>query len=795
MKFPLSWLKEYIDIELPPQEIAKLLTFAGIEVDSMERAGLSFDKVVVGEVLSTEPHPNADKLTVAKVTDGTETYQVVCGAPNCKAGMRTALALLGATIHFAGGEVLKIKRSKIRGVESFGMLCAGDELGISSEADGILEFAPHMPLGKDLSEIYSDTIFEVSLTPNLCHAASILGIARELSAASGLPLKMPLIFLKEEEKKTSAEVKVQIDAADLCPRYGCRVVEGFVNGESPLWMKKRLIASGQRPLNLAADITNYVLLELGHPLHAFDRAKITGNALIVRKAKNGESIQTLDGKMRTLQPEMLVIADTEKPLAVAGVMGGENSEASPATTQVWIEAAYFNPGSIRRTSKLLGLSTEASKRFERGVDPNGIEMALDRAAMLFQEAAQAKILKGNLIQSSQEFPEKVILCRLERINALLGTRLGLSEVEEMFSRLAFKTDWDGKEAWKVKVPTYRVDIAIEVDLIEEIARMVGYENIPRPEATLHTSQLTHTPLFEFEREVRRRLIAEGLQEFLTCDLIGPTILSKVPEAKMPKDAVVQVLNPTSIEQSILRASLLQGLLEVVKYNVDHENRNLGGFEVGKVHFKTEGKYCEPLVLGLVMMGKSRPYHLDPPPGDVDFYDLKGVIENVLEGLNIKRFSFRQSHLSTFHSGRQATIQVDGEDVGTLGEIHPAILRNMDLTERVYFAEVNLEDLYRAKRGALKMRPVPSYPASERDWTVTVKEQIPVQQLISSIQHIPSTLLESVSLVDLFRSEKLGPHHKNVTLHFVYRDPKKTVEQHEVDLEHARIISTAEQMLG
>lgn len=794
MKFPLSWLKEYIPIELPPHEIAKLLTFAGIEVDSFEKSKMSFDKVVVGEVMEAVPHPNADKLKVAKVFDGVETYQVVCGAPNCRKGIKSPLALIGATLQFPDGEVLKVKKSKLRGEESQGMLCSGDELGLASDVDGIMEFASHIPVGYDVSELYSDTIFEVSLTPNLTHAASLWGIARELSALTGLPLMPPKSFTPDYAA-VKPSISISVKDKEDCPRYGFSELELLNEVDTPLWMKNRLAACGQRSINLAADVTNYVLMELGHPLHAFDRAKIDGNEILVRKASEGELLETLDGKERVLTADMLLIADRSKPLAIAGVMGGESSEVSSSTKQIVLEGAYFRPGSVRKTSKALGISTEASKRFERGVDPNAIDFALNRALELFQTTAGLKSYSKVEIVSAAEFPPKKIQCRLSRVNGLLGTQVSLNEVEEIFKRLGFKCEWDGQEAFQVTVPTFRVDVTAEVDLIEEVARLVGYENIPRKEAELHSSQIPHTPLFEFEREVRKRLIGEGLQEFLTCDLIGPSLLEKAPETKLPKEAMVQVVNPTSIEQSIMRASLLQGLLEVMRFNYDHDNKSVLGFEIGKVHFKEESGYREPLALGIVMMGDRTPYHMDPKPGKVDFYDLKGVIENLFTALNIKRFTFRSSQQSTFHSGRQASIQVDGEDVGSLGEIHPEILRKLGIEERLYFAEINLSELFKAKRGTLKMKSLPSYPASERDWTVTVDEQLPVQQLIGSIERIPSKLLESVSLVDIFRGEKVGYNKKNVTLHFVYRDMKKTVEQEEVDSEHAKITAAALHMMG
>ena len=794
MKFPLSWLKEYIDIELPPQQIAKILTQSGLEVDSIENDAMNFTNVVIGHVLEVEPHPNADKLRVAQVTDGFETFQVVCGAPNCSKGMKTAFARMGATLKTPEGEIFKIKKSKIRGVESFGMLCSGTELGISKDAEGIIEFAEHLNVGADVGDLYSDPIFEISLTPNLNHASSLIGVARELSAATGLPLKMPKIKVKESERSAKDFIKIDIQDKDACPLYKARVVEGLTPVESPEWLKKRLVACGLRPSFPAVDVTNYVLLEMGQPLHAFNLDAIDGAEVSVRQANPHERLTTLDGKERQLTENMLLIADSKKGLAVAGVMGGENSEVKENTGRILIESAYFLPSSIRKTSKTLGLSTDASRRFERGVDPNGIQIALDRAASLLEEIFGAEVLNGVIQAGSKEFPEATIKCRLSKVNGLLGIKLSLSEMESHLERLGFKTESEGEDALLVTVPTYRVDVTAEVDLIEEVARMVGYDNIPRIASRYHSTSLPNNPLYEFEREVRERLIGEGLQEFLTCNLIGPSMLETVPDPKISKEGIVHVINPTSIEQSILRTSHLQGLLHAVKFNRDHENDTIAAFEVGKVHFKADDKYQEPIIAGIVLAGKNKPYHHSPKPQAVDFYDLKGIIENLLEGLNIKRYSFRPSSIETFHTGRQALVQVDGIDVGSLGEIHPSIQRKLDIPERIYFAELNLTDLMTAGRGDLKMRPLSQYPCSERDWTVTLPLSIPVEQITASIQRIPSKLLEEVSLVDIFQSEKIGLDVKNVTLHFVYRDKTKTLSQEQVDEEHARIIKTATKMI-
>lgn len=794
MKFPLTWLKEYIDTDLPPQQIAKCLILSGIEVDDVEKMSLGFSKVVVGKVLEVNPHPNADKLCLAKVSDGINTYDVVCGAPNCRAGMKTAFAPIGAVLTDEEGKEFKVKKAKIRGVESSGMLCSGKELGISKDADGIVEFADYLKEGADVADIYADTLFEVSLTPNLSHAASLAGIARELAASTKSRAKLPSFVLKETGSGSINEIKAAVRDFKEAPRYSCRLIEDVQVGPSPAWLVARLHSAGLRSVNNVVDATNYVFIELGQPLHAFDFDKLAGQEIQVRLAKEGETITTLDGKKRSLTSEMLLIADRDQPVAIAGVMGSKDSEVTETTRKVVLESAYFRPGSIRRTSKKLALQTDSSKKFERGIDPNNILFALDRAAALIAEIGQGKVAKGFLDLKEQDFPQAEIKCRLSRTNALLGTHLSVSEVESIFQRLGFATAWDGLDTFNVTVPTFRVDITQEVDLIEEVARIFGYDNIPRHSSKHHASEITHAPIYLFEREIRQRLMSEGLQEFLTCDLIGPSILQIAPDPNRPSEDYIKVLNPTSVEQSILRTSLLPGLLQIVKYNMDHEMRSISGFEVGKIHFKRDGQYKEQTVAGIILTGKSGPHHTDPKPHVVDFYDLKGIIENLLKGLNIKRHSFKNSSLPTFHSGRQAVILVDSHEVGSLGEVHPAIQRLLDVPQRLLFAEINLHDLFKASRVDLKMQPIPHFPSSERDWTVTVNEQMPLQQLLGSIQRIPSQLLEEVSWVDTFRSEKLGKDVKNVTLHFVYRKKEETVSQSEVDSEHERIISAAQHML-
>lgn len=787
MKIPFSWLKDFIDLDLSPQDIAKHLTMAGLEVEAIETHDPSFDGVVVGYVEEVVPHPNADKLRIATVSNGKESVQVVCGAPNCRKGMKTAFAEIGASILLDNDEKLKIKKTKIRGVESNGMLASGKELRISDDADGILDLSDEFKLGEDLKKHFTEVVFEIALTPNLNYASSVFGVARELSSILGIPLKKVPLKFPVEETNVSEEAKVIVEAKKNAPRYMGRLVKDVRLGASPVWMQNRLLKAGFRPINNVVDITNYVLFERGHPLHAFDFDKICDKTLYVREAKENESLITLDGKERKLTAEDVVIADSNKVLAIAGVMGANNSEVGESTTSVFLEAAYFDPVAVRKTSKRQGLLTEASRRFERGADPNALEEALDRACFLLNSLAGGKVFKETLDISNKDFAPKIIRCGIPRVNEILGLQLSLSEVETLLRRLNFKTKAEG-EALLVQVPTYRSDISQEIDLIEEVARLYGYENIrvsasmPKWRGSLKENAIG----FDFERLIRKILLSQGLQEFLTCDLIGPKLKEIAEEALMPSEVEVSVLNPTSIEQSILRTSLMPGLLQVVKFNYDRQIFDIDGFEVGRIHFKDGASFREESMAAIVLMGKERPVEWEEKPVSVNFYDLKGVIENLFDTLGIKDAKFQNQKLKPFHDGRQASVFVGELKVGALGEVHPSILRKLNVSEPIYFAEFNLADLYRVSNLVPKIKEIPLYPTSERDWTLTLNDDVPFDYILDLITSVPSTLLESCQLVNVWKGSKLGAGLKNLTFRFVYRDRSKTLSQEEVDKEHTRI---------
>ncbi|WP_075883471.1 phenylalanine--tRNA ligase subunit beta [Candidatus Protochlamydia sp. W-9] len=791
MRIPLSWLKEYIDLNLEPVEIAKILTMAGLEVDGYEEIGKGFSGVIVGDVLEVEKHPNADKLLIALVSDGKEIHQVVCGASNCRKGLKTAFAPVGASLIDEGKE-FKIKKGKLRGIESNGMLCSAKELQISNEDDGIMELPEHLQAGTALDTLYSDTIFEISLTPNLGHCASIVGVARELSAATGHPLRYPHLVFKEEGNLINNSLTLDIEAKEACSRYTCRVIKNVEVGASPDWLKAKIEKSGLRSVNNIVDVTNYVLLEMGHPLHAFDYDLVKGKKIVVRMAQEGEIFETLDGKERILKDSHLVIADSEKPIAIAGVMGGRNSEVNEKTTNIILESAFFDSIFVRKTSKQLGLQTDASKRFERGTDPNQLISVLNRAAMLIQMVAGGIIEDSIIDEQTKDFLELTIRCRLSRINQILGTTLSRGEVEAIFQSLGFHYQWDGQNSFMVCVPTYRTDVKEEIDLIEEVARIYGYDHIPRNGGRYQTSKLPDAPIYLFEKEIQSCLIAEGLQEFITCDLIGPTLVNVVQKLSMPAEAIVKVLNPTSIEQSILRPSLLPGLLQVVKYNLDHQNHQINGFEIGRIHFKDGDQYQEQSVVGILLSGFSQPYHFEEKKREYDFYDLKGIIENLLKELGIEKPQFKNLDLKTFHSGRQASLFVDELEVGSFGEVHPSIQRRLDVSQRILFGEFNLHDLMQVATKLEKVKPLAIYPGSERDWTFTIKTSVSFAEIIKAIHEQKSDLLENVLLLDIYRSEKLTVGHQNMTLRFVYRDFSKTIAQEVVENEHQRLKTAVSQ---
>lgn len=799
MKLPLSWIREALGSEYTAsnEEIAEQLTSLGLEVDALDAMELGFSGVVVGKVLSTKPHPDAEKLTVATVSDGKEEFQVVCGASNCRAGILTAFAKVGARLSTEDGKQFKIKKGKLRGVESLGMLCAAEELDLADSSSGIMELDASFEPGQDLADLCGEDIIEISLTPNLGHCFSLLGVVRELAALNQLTYSLPEPQIKEAADSIENRSSLDVQDKQLCPRYACRVIRGVKVGPSPAWLKSRVESCGMRSINNIVDATNLVMMERGHPLHAFDLGKLSGG-IVVRPAQEGERFVTLDEQERTLKAGMLLICDKKQAVAIAGVMGGLNSEVSESTTDLLLESAYFDATSVRRTSKALGLGTEASRRFERGTDLENVIPALERAAALIAELSGGEVLAGRLDSRPEPAPLKEIRCRVARINALLGLNLSQSEVEDFLTRLEFKCIELEPGVINVTVPSYRNDVSLEEDVAEDVGRIYGYDRFPRDLARYTSCPLPHSRDYLFERELRHILIGQGLQELMTCDLIGPSLMGLVKEQQLTGRHLIKVTNPTSVEQSILRPTLLPGLLEVVKHNVDHQHPNLAAFEVGKVHFKSDdGDFLEQPTVAIVMTGQATEGHWSREAPDFDFFDLKGRLEALFEALGIPEsaIDFERSKHANFHPGRQADIFLDQLDIGVIGEIHPATQGQLDVPQRIFFAELELAPLYTRRITNPQMEELANFPGSERDWTLTLSKDLSAAALLAAVDKVPSKLLNRRQIISVYESADLGQDRHNVTLNFLYRHANKTLAQEAVDREHDRVVQGVLAELG
>ena len=645
-----------------------------------------------------------------------------------------------------------------------------------------------------IESIGQESVLDISLTPNLGHCLSILGLARELSALLDTPLKKPTFSFTEEGQPIEKYVGVTIVDNKQCLRYACRLLTQVRVGPSPDWLKRRLELCGMRSINNVVDVSNLVLLEWGQPLHIFDYAKIADKRILIASQTPFATLETLDDVVRPIPPDALLICDAEKPLAFAGVMGGKHSAISEETQTILIESAYFTSRAIRRSSRSLGLRTDAAQRFERGIDPLGVVDALNYAVYHLQQVAGGVIAQGAIDQKVETFERRKIACRIARVNALLGTSLSLREVARWLTRLGMEVE-ERQTELIAHVPPYRSDLTIEEDLIEEVARLYGYNNIELRPPRMLASPLPHSPLYLFENEMRSRLVSQGLQEFLHCDLISPSQAKMLSENSLSEKASVTVLHAKSIEQSVLRTSLLASLLQAVKYNVDHYQSDIAGFEIGKIYFRQEEKWIEEPTLAIALSGKRTPYHWDPKPEEFDFFDLKGVVENVFEGLCREKLDFEVSHFHHFHPGCQAFIKIGETIIGAMGEVHPTHLETVDIPQRVYFAEWSVREVMRHLFKLQSVVDAPLYPGSERDWTVTLPDALSVQRVLEAIWSVKEPLLERVSLLDLYKSEQIGKDKKNVTLRFFYRSSERTVEFDAVEKAHAKRMQAVAQNLN
>jgi phenylalanyl-tRNA synthetase beta chain len=776
MRLPLSWLGEFLSEVPTPEVLAERLTSLGIEVELIETIDCPSRGVVIVEVKHVKPHPEADRLVIAEVWDGRSMTPVVCGAPNCRPGMMTAWAPPGARLPGKEG-VFEIAIATVRGVESFGMLCSTDELGLGAGAAGIWELGEDLAPGARLEDLWRETVLHLSFTPNLGHAMSVLGIAREISASFEIPLRDPVDALPSLQELAEGP-KIAIENFHLCSQYHLLSLQGPFRTRSPLLWQKRLMLAGVRPICPVVDVTNLVLLERGQPLHAFDAARVH-SPIRVREGRAGETCLLLDGKEVSVEG-LPVIADEVQALAVAGVMGGATSGVSLTTTEALLECAVFDPGRVRSASKQLAIRSESSMRFERGVDSGGCMNALMRVAELFRQVGGEVVALSSL--GSAAAPRHIAL-NMPWLRTRLGLHLGTGEVEALLSRLRCQVTAD-HETMTVTPPSDRNDLREPIDLVEEVARLYGYDNLLRREHAVHLGTLPPDPIYRGLERIREACVAQGLQEFLTCALISPQQAELVSHPLQ-----VRVTNPASEEHSVLRPSLLPGLIATLQTNQAHREGSVAGFELGRVHLRSpDGRYVEPWSAGVILCGFQSNSSWSNSPAEWDFFSGKGLIEGWAQSLGLKgSWSLKPSSHPLLHPHRQALLFWDGHEVGRLGELHPKVVKDLDLRGRPIVAELALEHWIMALQAPdSKLKAPPEFPSTERDCTLALPKKLSVSVVEEAIAKSKSHHLEGWSLTTIYDDPRDSAT-RHVTWRFVYRDPHRTLTGAEVDSAQAELV--------
>jgi phenylalanyl-tRNA synthetase beta chain len=787
MEVSYKWLKELVDFDWSPEELVAKLTDAGVEVETITPLARGLEKVVVGEIKGIQKHPQADHLSVCEVEIGSEFLQIVCGAPNVKEKAKVPVALIGAKLP-AGVEITK---TTLRGVDSFGMICSEKELGIGENQKGIMILDPGLKIGIPISVALDleDCILNLDLTPNRADCLSMIGVARDVGALYGSSVKKPLIKFSEVDELTKRWVEVEIEDCQACPRYAARVIRDVKIKDSPFWLKRKLESVGMRSINNVVDITNFVMMETGHPLHAFDYDLFSQKKVVVRRAKKGERFITLDQVERTLNNEILLITDGKKPVAIAGIMGGMESEVSQSTKNVLLESAYFDPKVTRRGRIFLGISTEASQRFERGVDPNGVVNAAERACQLLEELAEGKVLKGVVDEYPSPILPAQVTLRPQRVNQILATNLKHKEMAQILKRLDMQVSEN--QDLKVTIPTFRPDLSREIDLIEEISRIYGYDKI---ETHMRASGGLVTHFSEEDKlltKIRQFLVGKGFFEVLTNNLVDPKILKKL----CPDISTMKLANPLSEEMSVLTGYLVHNLLSVISWNKNRKEEDLRIFEMSKVYFAGEdGLPKEKLHLGLAISGKKEPIHWGVEETQVDLYDLKGILESLGDSISVA-LRLKPEKTVSLKSDNSFQIMIDDTKVGILGEVTKEILELFEIEDAVFVAELDFEKLLVFLPKKKTMQPLPKFPPVDRDIAIVVGEDTLSERIRDKIKMVGGNLIEELILFDVYRGKQIPSGKKSLAFTIRYRAKDRTLTDQEVEGVHQKIVLELEGSFG
>jgi phenylalanyl-tRNA synthetase beta chain len=797
MLVSIKWLKDYIDIDMSPEELADRLTMAGLEVDEIKKIRPQFSGVVVAKILSVKPHPSADRLSLCDVSDGSHTYPVVCGAKNIAGGDIVALAKAGAVI--PGGYT--IKSSVLRGEKSDGMLCSEAELEIGDDSSGVMHLADDLRLGEPLEKALNieDTVLDVNVTPNRSDCLSMIGIAREVAAITCRKLKIPSSKIKESSEDINALTSVKIINDDLCPRYTARIIKNVKIGPSPVWMKSRLEAAGLRAINNIVDVTNFVMLETGQPLHAFDFRFLEEGRVVVRRSKEKEEFVSLDEKSRVLPADTLLICDGVKPVAIGGIMGGLNSEVKEDTETIFLESAYFNPSSIRRSSRKLSMPTDAAFRFERGIDPEGVVKALHRAAQLIAKLSGGIICKNYIDEYPRIVSEvKDIPLRLDRIRQVTGIEIAAKNVAKILRGIGMSLKSSGKGKYLVTPPTCRVDICREIDLIEEVIRLYGYDNVPLTLPAVSVTETRSIPRLDMEERIRQLLIGCGFNEIVNYSFESPLSADNLclPDNDERRN-VVSIKNPLSEEMSVMRSTMINGLVETARKNANNGSFDLKIFEIGRIFINRNSELpVEKNILSGLLTGKLSDDFWNSR-NQVDFYTLKGTLENILYDLKITNCQYVSTATQPFlHPGKSCGIYSAERQIGFMGEVHPDVLGKMDMKNKLYVFEINLDILSELLIDhKITFKEISRFPAVTRDAAFVISETMEANKIINIVCDQKEDLLENVSIFDVYKGKEISEGTKSLGLRFSYRAADRTLTDLEISTVHERIVKKTVSLTG